>query len=217
MSIPRPNPFLTESPVATVEAVPDVRDDALENALMLDGPASPDLVALPSEIKESDSWPLQHTGPLSQAAVMGLHGGAGTSTVASLIGETAKDLHRGWPVATNPYTGETYPARVVAVARDDAAGLAAAEQFLRVWASGELQGSELRALVLVASSPNLSEARKRQIKRLLRMAPHGTRIPWMDAWIEGPADPERLPLRIRAVAKALRKTTQPRVLPKETP
>lgn len=207
----RRNPFLTEVAVAEPETTFDVRDDVLEDKFFLTGPSSPDLVDVADAVPPQH-WDINHVGPISKTAVIGLHGGAGTSTVAALMGAATVDLGQGWPVSMNPYTGQAYPVNVIAVARDDAAGLEAAERFAHAWAGGALEGSTLRALVLVASSPTLSEARKRRSRTLLRMIPHGTRLPWMDAWIEGPADPQRIPRRLKSIVKALHKISSP---PKE--
>ncbi|MGP5384058.1 hypothetical protein ACTXL8_18090, partial [Glutamicibacter arilaitensis] len=83
----------------------------------------------------------------------------------------------------------------------------AADRFVRSWANGQLNGSQLSALVLIEAGPRTSDARKKATKRLLRMVPRGTHIPWMDPWLDAPPDPARLPGRIKRIVKLLNTPT----------
>lgn len=202
----RPNPFAPSAPSVEEEAILDVSDELMGAEDIVHGPTHPGLS--PSLEPPAQPWVSQPVGPLDGLAVMGLHGGAGTSTLTLLLGGTAMDVGRAWPVSTNPWTGTESPIPVIAVARNDHAGLAATEHFIRSWASGQLTGSKLSALVIVEAGPHLSDGRKKATKRLLRMVPRGAHLPWIDAWLDAPPDPARLPRRLKRILKEL--NNQPR-------
>ena len=117
--------------------------------------------------------------------VVGAHGGAGTSTVARLIG--AADLGRSWP---QPADGQ--PPRVLVVARTHAAGLMAVSQVLAgCFAAGCPEGTYLAGVVLVADAPGrLPKPLARRVT-VLASAVMMYRIPWVNAWrlLEVAADP----------------------------
>ncbi|HWS32537.1 MAG TPA: DUF6668 family protein [Actinoplanes sp.] len=117
------------------------------------------------------------------------HGGAGTTTMAIVLGGT--DLGCRWP---DPERGE--PCKVLLVARTDAAGLRAAARALNALREGRHPpGMELVSLVLVADTPGrLPLALSRRVRVLRSVAPV-TRIPWIAAW--------RLGKRTRELPKAM--------------
>lgn len=199
----RPNPFLPMQVERQSEPELDVRDDVLGERLSVAGPEQPGFLSGETTAFGA-SWPVHSISPFDGITVMGLHGGAGVSTVAKLLGEQALDAGQGWPVAKqNSWTGTRPELNVLAVARDHHAGLQAATRFARAWATGSLTSSRLVGLVLVSASPRLTDARRREMKKILGMTPLGTHLPWMDAWIEGPVETDHLPLRIRRVMKAI--------------
>ncbi len=196
-----PNPFATTRPIKTSEALPDVRDELMGKDLMVTGPMKPGLS--PTLEAPQTPWPHQDIGVFEGQAIMGLHGGAGATTLTGLLGPTAADIGQAWPISHSTRTQATWPLPVIAVARTDHTGLSAAERFIRSWANGQLTGSKLSALVLIEAGPRTSEARKKATKRLLRMVPRGVHIPWMDSWLDAPPDPNRLPGRIKRIIKLL--------------
>lgn len=205
------NPFLTATPVVATDSTPEISDAVMGESILMAGPQDPGL--LPSSAADAaETWPTEDVGQHSGTVLLGLHGGAGVSTLAAVLDSDTEEMRTSWPVSRNPWTGEYSPIKVIAVARDDASGLQKAERFAKAWAAGQLTGSHLCALVLVAASPTTSDARTRATRKILRMVPHGAHVPWMPTWIESPVDPNHLPPRIKRIAKALRKTTQP---PKE--
>ena len=199
------NPFANSERPAKGAEVPDIKDDLLGHGLLVTGPTKPGL----SSTFEAphQPWPTHPLDTAVRIAVMGLHGGAGATTVAALLGDGATEVGQSWPVSQNAWTGSAWPIPVVAVARTDHTGLAAADRFIRSWANGQLTGSQLSALVLIEAGPRTSDARKKATKRLLRMVPRGTHIPWMDSWLDAPPDPARLPGRIKRIIKLLNTPT----------
>lgn len=117
--------------------------------------------------------------------VVGAHGGAGTSTVARLIG--AADLGRSWP---QPADGS--PPRVLVAARTHAAGLMAASQVLAwCFAAGCPEGTYLAGVVLVADAPGRPPRQLARRITVLASAVMLYRLPWVNAWrlSEVAADP----------------------------
>ena len=58
-------------------------------------------------------------------------------------------------------------------------------------------------LVIVDDGPALSDGQRRAMKRLLKMTPRGTRIPWVEAWRHASPDSGRIPGRITRITRAL--------------
>jgi len=201
-----PNPFTATRPIKTTETLPDVRDELMGKDLLVTGPTKPGLS--PTLEAPQTPWPHQDIGVFEGQAIMGLHGGAGATTLTGLLGPTAADIGQTWPVSHSTRTQATWPLPVIAVARTDRTGLSTAERFIRSWANSQLPGSKLSALVLIEAGPRTSEARKKATKRLLRMVPRGVHIPWMDSWLDAPPDPNRLPGRIKRIIKVLNTPTQ---------
>lgn len=199
------NPFASFEGPAKGAEVPDIKDDLLGHDLLVTGPIKPGLS--PAFEAPHRPWPTHSLDTAVRVAVMGLHGGAGTTTLAMLLGTGASEVGQSWPVSQNAWTGSAWPIPVIAVARTDHTGLSAADRFIRSWANGQLTGSQLSALVLVGAGPRTSDARKKATKRLLRMVPRGTHIPWMDSWLDAPPDPARLPGRIKRIIKLLNTPT----------
>lgn len=197
----RANPFVPRPKAKDTVEVIDVRDDVLGDKFAFEGPPEPGFLPQ-TESRFGLTWPTQTIESWQGISVMGLHGGSGVSSVARLFGDSAQDVGQGWPIAKqNPYTGQQQPLKVVAVARDHYQGLQAANRFARVWAANGLPSSELVGLILVSASPRLSDARKKESRKVLRMVPTGGHIPWMDSWVEGPINTDHLPLRIKRTVK----------------
>lgn len=199
------NPFAPAKRKFSENDAIDVRDDLMGDDLIVTGPTSPGLS--PTLEAPAEAWATQKVGPIEGLAVLGLHGGAGATTLTALLGNGAADVGRAWPISNNAWTGKPWPIPVIAVARTDHSGLKAADDFVRSWANGHLNGSHLSALVLIEAGPRTSDARRKATKRLLRMVPRGTHIPWMDSWLDTPPDLTRLPGRIKRVIKLLNTPT----------
>lgn len=104
------------------------------------------------------------------------HGGAGTTTLAIVLGGT--DLGCRWPDAAR-----AEPGRVLLVARTHAAGLRAASRALNALREGRHPaGLELAGLVLVADAPGRLPLTLTRRIRVLRSVAPVKRVPWIAAW-----------------------------------
>jgi hypothetical protein len=196
----RGNPFVV-APASSPQSLSD--DDGLRDPEALYyGPASPDEITVAID-PDAAPWPQTTVTDFRAVTVFGLHGGAGTTTVASLFGDDAVDVGTGWPVAGG-WTRPLPTLHVLAVARTHYTGLAAAEAFTHQWAAGQLPASTLLGLVLVDDGPTLTDGQKKAVKRLARKVPRGAHLPWIEAWRHGPPDPERLPRRLTKIIHAFR-------------
>lgn len=202
----RPNPFVE---VAVPEAPPtlDIPDEIMGDRVVEYGPASPQGLGLIGSNDVTSRWPRTKVSDYRSLTVFGLHGGAGTSTVAALFGDDALDTGQGFPVATG-WTRPLPTLSVIAVARTHYSGLTAADKFAQSWATGDLTESNVLGLILVDDGPNLASDQKRMIKRLLKKFPKGGHIPWFEEWRHAPPDSSRIPLRIRRMIQAFTKTAE---------
>lgn len=174
----RSNP-LTQAPPEEPVEVGEIRDDVLGDQVIVSGPQNP----LPSVSAPAGAapWPRLQVEDHRLLTVAGLHGGAGASTVAAMLGEQAFDAGVGWPTAAG-WVRPLPTLRVVVVARTHWVGLEAAEAFTQQWLAGELTDSRLLGLVLVDDGPRLLESQRRTVKRLLGKIPTGAHIPWVENW-----------------------------------
>lgn len=198
----RSNPFVAVQPRPAEDAGPELVDEILGERLLERGPSSPEVLSVDSSQLEATEWPRTSITQHLPLTVFGLHGGAGTSTLAHLLGDQALDAGQGWPIASG-WTRPLPTLDVLAVARTHHTGLAAAEQFTQLWASGGLPESRLVGLVLVDDGPNLTDGQKRAVKRLLKKTPLGAHLPWMEQWRHSFPDPARLPGRLKRLLKAI--------------
>ena len=161
------NPWLPTAP----EAAPEPSDSSATPLLVPPTGATGPQPAVPG-VDRADR--LEEFSPHDAAPlwVVGAHGGAGESTVATLIGGTAAS-HR-WP-------RQSPPARVVLTARTSLTGLLRAQLAMRSWAAGQTPEIRMVGLVLVA------DAQGRLPKSLTHLAhtigggvPHVWRLPWIE-------------------------------------
>ncbi|MFF8104043.1 DUF6668 family protein [Streptomyces sp. NPDC014986] len=105
---------------------------------------------------------------------VGLHGGAGVSTLAAVYG--GHDGGRAWP-------GPADPRSVLLVARTHAAGLDAVVPAVEVFRRGEApHGLGLEAVVLVADAPGRLPRPLAQRVRLIGSVIDAYRVPWVSEW-----------------------------------
>ena len=197
------NPFVTPATPPQDPGGEVVEPDALwDDELSAQGPARP-ASAPQVDVADVEAWPVVDVMQRPVVCVMGLHGGAGATTVAELLGPDAMDVGRAWPVAAG-WERPLPVLPVVAVARLHRAGIAAAERLARLWAADTLTRSRLVGLVLIDDAPKLLQAQKESARRLARMTPHGWHLGWNDRWRVEPATLESAGLRARQVIKNVR-------------
>jgi hypothetical protein len=108
---------------------------------------------------------------------VGCHGGAGVTTLATAIGQSAADARGHWPAPQRPDL-----ARTVLVARTHFHGLSTAQLVGRQWASGSVpEGTEVLGLVLVADAPGKLP---RPLRDLAQLVSGGFPRVWEIPWIE---------------------------------
>lgn len=106
---------------------------------------------------------------------VGVHGGAGESTMADLLGGDASG-HR-WPLMAD----SAQRPLVVLVARQNARGLDAAARAARDWAAGSWPGVDLLGLVIIAAAPGKVP---KHLRSRTRIVAGGVPRTWMVPWIE---------------------------------
>lgn len=116
---------------------------------------------------------------------LGVHGGAGESSLARLDKSTRAAEHH-WPQAAAG-------AVVVLVARSNIHGLRAAQHAATEWASGSLPGIQLAGLVVVADAPGRLPKEIRDFARVVGGGvPHLWHVPWIEGWRLGHEVPHDL-------------------------
>jgi hypothetical protein len=126
---------------------------------------------------------------------LGVHGGAGESTLAALATGSRPAGH-AWPLPST--AGTTH--RVALVARTNYSGLTAAQRAATEWASNSLgDGVQLAGLVLIPDVPGRRPKPLRELEEVIAGGvPRVWSLPWMDAWRLGTARPsEALPKEFR--------------------
>ena len=142
-------------------------------------PAPPPVPTLPQ------AWaPGSRTGVVPVAAVatvpvpaglwvVGAHGGAGTTTLARLLG--AGDAGRTWP--TGPGV------RVWVAARTHATGIEAARQGAITWAGGGAGNATLAGVLWVPDGPaRLPKALREPVELASGAFPAAVTVPWVPEW-----------------------------------
>jgi hypothetical protein len=104
------------------------------------------------------------------------HGGAGTTTLATVFG--GHDTGRNWP---RPELGE--PASILLVARTHATGLHAISHTLDTFRRGDAPpGLDLDAVVLVADAPGRLPRQLAEHIKLISSVIDVYHVPWVPAW-----------------------------------
>lgn len=178
------HPFLLPSDTAVLEPL----DAAADDALIGTGPSLPLGTAprLPSPFRfGGEPCP-------SHLHIVGLHGGAGTTTVSRILGERlAVDADRSIPSS---------PAALLFVARTHGAGLDAALAAGQWWSAGVLAGSVVAGLVLVEDAPSIPRPLQLRLRAAARVLPRTWRLEWNDEWrAVGRPSLEKLPRRVRSL------------------
>lgn len=189
MSDPSRNPWLTAPPIATddLPATPPVRRPGASTL-----PRGPQAGVPEPDV--TDRLPRSTARAGVALWWLGVHGGAGETTLAALTPHTRAAEHH-WPM---PYGYDS--TRVVLVARSNARGLTAAQRAAAEWASGALDGVNVLGLVIVADAPGRLPRPLRDFAALVSGGvPNTWHIPWIEAWRTGEAAAGDLPKPVRAL------------------
>lgn len=142
-------------------------------------------VVAPAESRRAPIWdrPVPGAGRAPLVWLLGVHGGAGASTLAHVLAPAA-DSHRRWPGA---YERES--PFVVLVARETIAGLTRAHDLLRQHRAGLAGPSEVLGLITVAARPGRIPAEIRRYRDVVgALAGHVWQMPWIEEWTLVEAD-----------------------------
>lgn len=139
------------------------------------GPVSPQSgVPAPDRV---DQLPVQDRQNDADLWWLGVHGGAGESSLSTLISD--------WPAADHgwPRTPGNDPVRVVLVARSNMRGLRAAQAAATQWASGMVPHIEILGLVIVADAPGRLPRPLRDFAQVVGGGvPRTWTVPWIESW-----------------------------------
>lgn len=133
----------------------------------------------PRSVKAPTVGGLPVASQVNRAALwcVGVHGGAGESSLAALI-PGAAEAHHAWPQLMN---GERAP--VVLVARSNLAGLNAASRACQQWAAAETPPVDVLGIVVMADSKGkLPKETREFIARLKGLVRKVWLAPWVEQW-----------------------------------
>lgn len=197
------NPFIT-STAEEASSVP-VQEKRDRDVLLGDydftvGPQQPPRTT----IFHGEGFPRAVVETVAPVWVMSVHGGAGASTVASLL-PGALESRQVWPVSR---TGTT-PTRVLLVARTHAHGLKMLNRATSQWAGADLPEAQMQLVgtVLVADGPSPAKALLKDLRQAAAMSPRTWHLTWNEKWRTLVAlDDHPLNTRGRMTVRSLKKT-----------
>lgn len=195
----RANPFVVPQVVDVhdpSDAVP--HDELFGGPLEMTGPPVPPgtQTSIP-HIVPRERFDDQHL-PADQEVVfvVGLHGGAGATTVSRLLGQ------RYWPAPTRVVPIRDEPSSVLFVARSSGVGIAHALQAGQEWGAEHWPDVTRVGLVLVADGPRTPAALRSPAKRAARLFPRAWRLSWIPGWhLEAVPSMERIPLSAKIATR----------------
>ncbi|WP_433656072.1 DUF6668 family protein [Nocardia sp. CA-128927] len=151
--------------------------------------SAPAGVVAPPESRRAPIWdrPVPGVGRAPLVWLLGVHGGAGASSLAHVLAPAA-DSGRRWP---GVYDRES--PFVVLVARETIAGLTRAHDLLRQHHSGFAGSCEVLGLITVAARPGRLPAEIRRYRDVVgSLAGQLWQVPWYEEWTL--VEPEKLPV-----------------------
>jgi hypothetical protein len=165
------NPWLSR-PAEPEPDAPTVTDNVVSQPT---GPLAPQRgIPAPERV---DQLPTYDQRQQAELWWLGVHGGAGESSLAELVPEWQAAEH-GWP----RLPGEA-PARVVLAARSNMRGLRAAQAAATQWAAGMVPHVEVLGLVLVADAPGRLPRPLRDFAQVVGGGlPRTWTVPWIESW-----------------------------------
>lgn len=163
------NPWITgtqtehepvERPIEAAQDVPDVQSWT--------GVQSPQLgIPVPDR---ADQLPRRHVPDSGHLWVLGVHGGAGESTLAGWLSARACGHH--WPIAPS---GQS---RVLLCGSTTSSGIAATRRAAQEWASREVSVSVLGLVLMVDAAGRLPRQLRDEIKHLSGAVPRTWLLPY---------------------------------------
>lgn len=145
------------------------------------GPVAPqEGITAPDQVDRLPTVSHRTSAPLW---ILGVHGGAGESTLAKLDPSWSAAGH-GWP-----QVHDGTQSRVILVARSNMHGLRAAQSAATQWAAGLVPNIQVFGLVIVADAPGKLPRPLRDFARLVGGGvPRTWMVPWNESWRLG-SDP----------------------------
>ena len=123
----------------------------------------------------SDQLPIQPQPRDADLWWLGVHGGAGETSLAALVPD--------WLAAEHTWPQTLGGARVVLTARSNMRGLRAAQAAATQWAAGLVPGVEVVGLVIVADAPGRLPRPLREFSQIVGGGvPRTWTLPWIEAW-----------------------------------
>lgn len=166
------NPWITRTPEPATEPEPVVVHRGSSPA---SGPTAPQS-GVP-EPAAADLLPVREVWGAPSVWVLGVHGGAGESTVAGLVPSWEAAGH-AWP---RPVEGAAAP--VLLVARTHMRGLMAARAAATQWAAGVVPQADVLGLVLIADAPGRLPRSLRDLAQVVSGGvPRAWTVPWIESW-----------------------------------
>lgn len=179
------NPFLPIVTTTTDEGESDLSPGEWVPVVEV-GPIRPTGAPSPHDpvLRVPDHFNVASVQPGITVQVAGLHGGAGTSTVAAFLGESAMDCGVGLGGLADP------DIPVLVVARTHAQGLILLRRVAAQFGSSGLTRIRLLGSVMVEDAPVLSKELQRTAKSLRKALPHSWYVRWSEEFRHSP-DPPR--------------------------
>ena len=187
----------SQHPWLTGSAVPQQAPPPLKARRELPRPAAPQ-PGVPAPDR-ADRLPQRTVDRSAALWWLGVHGGAGESTLEGLVpGSRAAD--HAWPIDR-----DGAQTNVVILARSSASGLAAARRAATEWAAGLHPSVNLVGLVVVTDAAGKLPKPLRELRYLVAGGvPQTWHLPWVESWrlSESPSL-EALPRDVRALAATM--------------
>lgn len=174
------NPFINRSVPPDVTPNADNTDEHSEEGVSIaHGPASPLAQSIAHETTET--IPKRAADGEALVHVAGVHGGAGATTLCTLLKGDAVDTHGAWP-QSNPWAPAAAGGTLL-VARTHGRGLDALHNTLTAWHHGAYADAfPLLGICIIDDAPRLTKGQVARMKTLMGMAPHSWHMPWVESY-----------------------------------
>ena len=174
------NPFINRSvPSEAALSANETDEHSEEGVSIAHGPTRP--LAQNVEHEATETIPKRAATGEALIHVAGVHGGAGATTLCTLLGDDGSDAHGSWP-QTNPWAPAATGATLL-VARTHGRGLDALHETLTAWHHGAYADAfPLLGICIVDDAPRPTKDQVKRMKTLMGMAPHSWHMPWVESY-----------------------------------